>query len=97
MDFVIPLDEMTSEDKLAAMERLWEDLCRNPESVPSPTWHEDVLLAREKQVQEGRAKFFKLLPKETKSASEKGADRFSSSSVSWGKDPPPGWRGPRFG
>ena len=57
MNFVIPLDEMTTEDKLAAMERLWEDLCRNPESVPSPVWHEDVLLAREKQVQEGRAKF----------------------------------------
>ena len=60
MDFVIPLDEMTTEDKLAAMERLWEDLCRNPESVPLPAWHEDVLLAREKQIQEGRAKFSAL-------------------------------------
>ena len=60
MDFVIPLDEMTTEDKLATMERLWEDLCRNPESVPSPAWHEDVLLVREKQVLEGRAKFSAL-------------------------------------
>jgi len=57
MGFVIPLDDMTTEDKLAAMEQLWEDLCQNPESVPSPGWHEDVLLAREKKVQEGRAKF----------------------------------------
>ncbi len=60
MNFVIPLDEMTTEDKLAAMEQLWEDLCRNPESVPSPAWHGDVLLEREKQVQEGRAKFSAL-------------------------------------
>ncbi len=60
MAFVIPLDEMTTEDKLVAMERLWEDLCRNPEFVSSPAWHEDVLLAREKQVQEGRAKFSTL-------------------------------------
>jgi len=60
MDFVIPLDEMTTLDKLAAMERLWDDLCRNPESVPSPAWHEDVLSAREKQIQEGRGKFSTL-------------------------------------
>jgi hypothetical protein len=60
MNFVIPLDEMTTEDKLAAMEQLWEDLCRNPESVPSPAWHGDVLLEREKQLQEGRAKFSAL-------------------------------------
>ena len=55
MEFVLPLDKMTTEDKLAAMERLWEDLCRNPESLPSPSWHEDVLSAREKRVREGRA------------------------------------------
>ena len=60
MGFDIPLDEMTTEDKLAAMERLWEDLCRNPESVPSPAWHEDVLLAREKQIRKGGAKFSSL-------------------------------------
>jgi len=60
MNFVIPLDEMTTEDKIAAMEQLWEDLCRNPESVPSPAWHGDVLLAREKQIQKGKAKFSTL-------------------------------------
>jgi len=57
MEFVLPLDKMTTEDKLAAMERLWEDLCRNPESLPSPSWHEDVLSAREKRAHEGRAEF----------------------------------------
>jgi hypothetical protein len=60
MDFDIPLDEMTTQDKLAAMEHLWENLCRNPESIPSPSWHGDVLLAREKQIKEGSAKFSTL-------------------------------------
>ena len=57
MEFVLPLDKMTTSDKLAAMERLWEDLCRSPESVLSPSWHGDVLSAREKRVMEGRAEF----------------------------------------
>jgi len=60
LEFVLPLDKMTTEDKLAAMERLWEDLCRSPESVPSPSWHEDVLIARDKRVREGKAEFANL-------------------------------------
>ena len=60
MEFVFPLEKMTTEDKIAAMEVLWEDLCRNPESVPSPSWHEDVLAAREKRVREGKANFSDL-------------------------------------
>ncbi len=57
MEFALPLDQMTTEDKLAAMEQLWEDLSSSPESVPSPSWHEDVLSAREKRVREGSAEF----------------------------------------
>ena len=60
MEFVFPLDRMTTEDKLSAMELLWEDLCRIPESVPSPPWHEDVLSAREECVREGKAQFCEL-------------------------------------
>jgi len=48
---------MTSSDKIAVMEKLWEELCRDPESIPSPTWHKDVLDAREKEINEGKAKF----------------------------------------
>ncbi|SPF47713.1 conserved hypothetical protein [Syntrophobacter sp. SbD1] len=60
MEFVFPLDKMTTEDKLAAMELLWDDLCHNPEAVSSPAWHEGVLSAREKRVQEGKASFSDL-------------------------------------
>jgi cell wall assembly regulator SMI1 len=57
MDISLPLDEMTSLDKIAVMEKLWDDLCRNPESISSPEWHGEVLQAREKEIKEGKAKF----------------------------------------
>jgi len=57
MDISLPLDKMTKLDKLAVMEKLWEDLCRDPESIPSPTWHKDILEEREKEINEGKAKF----------------------------------------
>jgi hypothetical protein len=57
MNISLPLDKMTSLDKIAVMEKLWDDLCHDPESIPSPTWHKGVLEAREKEVIEGRAKF----------------------------------------
>ncbi|MGA9178716.1 MAG: addiction module protein [Desulfobacterales bacterium] len=57
MDISLPLDKMTSLDKIAVMEKLWDDLCRDPESIPSPTWHKDALEAREKEINEGKAKF----------------------------------------
>jgi hypothetical protein len=60
MGFTLPLDKMTAEDKLAAMERLWDDLCRSPESLQSPPWHEDVLSQRAKRVSEGKATFSSL-------------------------------------
>ena len=57
MDILLPLDKMTSLDKIAVMEKIWDDLCRDPESFPSPKWHKEVLEAREKEISEGRAKF----------------------------------------
>ncbi|MBA7583174.1 hypothetical protein ES708_25114 [subsurface metagenome] len=57
MNVSLPLDKMTNLDKIAVMEKLWDDLCRDPESIPSPTWHKDVLGAREKELDEGKAKF----------------------------------------
>jgi putative addiction module component (TIGR02574 family) len=57
MDISLPLDKMTNSDKIAMMERIWDDLCRDPESIPSPTWHQDVLATREKALKEGKASF----------------------------------------
>ena len=35
---------MTLHEKLAAMDALWEDLARSPESIESPAWHEEILV-----------------------------------------------------
>lgn len=56
MDVVLPLDKMSLEEKLRALEQLWENLARTPSGVPSPAWHRDVLESREKRVREGSEK-----------------------------------------
>jgi hypothetical protein len=45
----IPLDTMTVEEKLRAVEDIWADLRRHPDDIPSPDWHRDVLNARERK------------------------------------------------
>ena len=57
MAAVLPLDKMTTSDKLRALEEIWDDLFRKPDEVPSPSWHGDVLEAREKRLQGGASQF----------------------------------------
>ena len=57
MEPAVPLDQMTVEEKPRAMEEIWEDLGRQPENVPSPRWHGDILKGRADRVQEESAKF----------------------------------------
>jgi putative addiction module component (TIGR02574 family) len=56
----LSLKEMTPLDKLSLMEQLWDDLCSNPASIPSPEWHKDILQAREARVNEGKANFHSI-------------------------------------
>jgi len=60
MELALNLDQMTVAEKLAAMEKLWEYLERNPEAVPSPSWHGEVLLTRETRISEGKSVFVPL-------------------------------------
>lgn len=57
MDFALPLDQMTTAEKLQVLEQIWEDLSRNAQEIPCPSWHQDILQARDKRVQEGSAQF----------------------------------------
>jgi hypothetical protein len=54
---MFPVDQMTVEEKLRAMEMLWDDLRRNEENVPVPQWHKELLDERERLVREGKARF----------------------------------------
>lgn len=57
MELTIPLDQMTTEEKLRALEEIWENLCRTPNEVPSPSWHADVLQDRERRAQQDSSQF----------------------------------------
>ena len=57
MPFNLPLKDMTLQEKLAAMESIWEDLARTPDAIESPAWHQDILDERRRQVAEGQARF----------------------------------------
>jgi hypothetical protein len=53
----LPLEKMTREEKLQAMEALWIDLTRNEKEYNSPDWHKDILELREKRIQSGQEKY----------------------------------------
>ena len=57
MEITLPLDKMTIEDKIKTMERLWTDLCKRAESVPSPSWHKDILKDREYSINDNKEQF----------------------------------------
>ncbi len=59
MHIAIPLQQMSTVDKLQAIEEIWTDLVRSKD-VPSPAWHGDVLRAREQRVTEGTAQFLDI-------------------------------------
>lgn len=53
----IDIQNMTTEEKLMAMEMLWDDLCKNQKDCSSPEWHADILNEREKAVADGKDRF----------------------------------------
>ena len=60
MEIALPLEKMTTLEKMAIIEKIWDDLSRNAEELPSPSWHEDVLRAREQRVANGTARFLDI-------------------------------------
>jgi putative addiction module component len=57
MPFNLPLKDMSLHEKLSAMEALWEDLARTPDSIESPAWHKDILDERHQRVVDGASRF----------------------------------------
>jgi hypothetical protein len=50
------LEQMTTAEKLRAMEALWDDLCQR-KAVEVPQWHKDILDERQRLIDEGKAEF----------------------------------------
>ena len=57
MEITLPLEQMTTAEKLRVMETLWNDLARHEEQVESPEWHGQVLRERAAKVSEGKETF----------------------------------------
>ena len=57
MAITLPLDQMSLDDKLAAMELLWADLANTPGAVESPGWHGEILDERRQRAANGSARF----------------------------------------
>jgi hypothetical protein len=53
MKFSLPLNEMTIEEKIETMESIWDELTKKAESIPSPAWHEKILIEREEGLIKG--------------------------------------------
>lgn len=57
MDISFQLEKMTVLEKLQTIEEIWKYLIESSDSIPSPSWHNDVLLARAGRVEEGSSQF----------------------------------------
>lgn len=57
MASTLQLDKMSVEEKIQAMESLWDDLCSRAGGVQSPAWHEDVLSERDAALKRGEDAF----------------------------------------
>ena len=54
---ILPLTEMSVEEKLQTKETLWQSLSVDPAAIESPAWHEQELAERERRIESGEAKF----------------------------------------
>ena len=54
------IQNMTTVERLAAMEALWDALCHEGQEPASPQWHDQVLQERRQKIQTGAARFLSL-------------------------------------
>ena len=53
----IEITQMSKVERLQTMEALWDSLIHENSEIESPEWHQDVLAARKKNIEEGKAEF----------------------------------------
>ena len=57
MPVVLPLQKVSRDEKLRAMEALWADLSKDDDRFESPAWHAQALREAERAMKSGKAKF----------------------------------------
>jgi putative addiction module component (TIGR02574 family) len=54
------IERMSMEERLQAMELLWNSISRSTETVESPAWHGEVLSSRRAKVDAGEVQFLSI-------------------------------------
>ena len=54
------IQKMSTSERLATMEKLWDALCHEGTEPASPAWHEAVLAKRKERMNSSDAQFFTL-------------------------------------
>ena len=54
------IERMSVEERLQAIELLWNSISRLGESVASPEWHGEILAARRAKVDAGQGQFLSI-------------------------------------
>ena len=57
MNITLPLKQMTIEEKLQAMEAIWDDLNQPEQEIQPPPWHGKALEAIAAAIDRGEANF----------------------------------------
>ena len=60
MGITLPLAEMTVEEKLEVMEKIWVDLTAGGNDIKPPEWHAVILAMREKSIEDGTDEFIDM-------------------------------------
>lgn len=56
----LEIEQMSSHEKLQAMELLWRSIASGPEQPASPDWHKKVLAKRLAKVAAGKGEFLTI-------------------------------------
>ena len=51
----IEIETLSIAEKLALVDRIWSSLQSDPENVPSPAWHKELLEERVRRLESGEA------------------------------------------
>jgi len=54
------IQRMSMAERLQALEQIWDSVCRDETTVPSPAWHGEVLHDRQTRAQRGETRFLTL-------------------------------------
>jgi hypothetical protein len=57
MSVIEQIHQLTLQEKLIAMEAIWDDISSVEENLEIPQWHKDILNERDQLIADGKARF----------------------------------------